>query len=383
MAKGSKSDPYTMAEYNEMVQNGAWKGGYVKDDNGNVSYTLPELVANGYSGSGSGSGSSSGNGSGSDFQFGSYKSFQGDPGLDDDDEDDEESGGNNGNNNQSSGGNGEYFGGGGGGSHSGSSSNDIKSIFNGDAGTFLYGAPFYTEREMSTMQKNGTWKGGNVYTLGYIGSDLVIDMNIPSLDVDYDSMDACGAKQEILLNIQNYIGQLMPSLYIQAIIRYDSGLGLPMYVDANSLGLEYLNQGMLKQDSIDKNKYCINLFNVDNLRTMLKGRTIAQKAKILSAAFTLGNITLMKIGENTFTIQKDTYDFDMHNWDRSLERNIATIIGFAVSEGISMGIDYTYPLLFGKIAGRGFDVGVGIMRRHVIGSSTFDIYFRGTVTILP
>ena len=91
----------------------------------------------------------------------------------------------------------------------------------------------------------------------------------------------------------------------------------------------------------------------------------------------------MKIGENTFTIQKDTYDFDMHNWDRSLERNIATIIGFAVSEGISMGIDYTYPLLFGKIAGRGFDVGVGIMRRHVIGSSTFDIYFRGTVTILP
>ena len=248
MAKGSKSDPYTMAEYNEMLQNGTWKGGYVKDDNGNVSYTLPELVANGYSGSGSGSGSSSGNGSGSDFQFGSYKSFQGDPGLDDDDDDDEESGGNNGNNNQSSGGNGEYFGGGGGGSHSGSSSNDIKSIFNGDAGTFLYGAPFYTEREMRTMQKNGTWKGGNVYTLGYIGSDLVIDMNIPSLDVDYDSMDACGAKQEILLNIQNYIGQLMPSLYIQAIIKYDSGLGLPMYVDANSLGLEYLNQGMLKQE---------------------------------------------------------------------------------------------------------------------------------------
>lgn len=114
MAKGSKSDPYTMAEYNEMLQNGTWKGGYVKDDNGNVSYTLPELVANGYSGSGSGSGSSSGNGSGSDFQFGSYKSFQGDPGLDDDDDDDEESGGNNGNNNQSSGGNGEYFGGGGG-----------------------------------------------------------------------------------------------------------------------------------------------------------------------------------------------------------------------------------------------------------------------------
>ena len=120
MAKGSKSDPYTMAEYNEMLKNGTWKGGYVKDDNGNVSYTLPELAANGYSGSGNRSGSSSGNGSGSDFQFGSYKSFQGDPGLDDDDEDDEESGGNNGNNNQSSGGNGEYFGGGGGGSYSGS-----------------------------------------------------------------------------------------------------------------------------------------------------------------------------------------------------------------------------------------------------------------------
>ena len=80
--KGSKKNPYTMSEYEELADKGQWKGGYVKDSAGTVSYMMAEIVVNGYSGSGSGS-------YGSDFQFGSYKSFSGDDMDDDDDEDDD------------------------------------------------------------------------------------------------------------------------------------------------------------------------------------------------------------------------------------------------------------------------------------------------------
>ena len=167
MAKGSKSDPYTMAEYNEMLQNGTWKGGYVKDDNGNVSYTLPELVANGYSGSGSGSGSgsSSGNGSGSDFQFGSYKSFQGDPGLDNDDDDDESDDINK--NNNMSGEDGknlgnehDYYVSGTGGSGGGEKVPNA-----GEAD--LNVEQIYTEEEADTLINRGEWPGGYIIGLGY------------------------------------------------------------------------------------------------------------------------------------------------------------------------------------------------------------------------
>lgn len=34
MADGSKTDPYTMEEYYDMVEDGTWTGGYVKDDQG-------------------------------------------------------------------------------------------------------------------------------------------------------------------------------------------------------------------------------------------------------------------------------------------------------------------------------------------------------------
>ena len=165
MAKGSKSDPYTMAEYNEMLQNGTWKGGYVKDDNGNVSYTLPELTVNGYSGSGNGSGSSSGIGSGSDFQFGSYKSFQGDPGLDDD-EDDDESDDINKNNNMSGedgknlGNEHDYYVSGTGGSGSG------EKVPNAGE-TDLNVDQIYTEEEADTLINRGEWPGGYIIGLGY------------------------------------------------------------------------------------------------------------------------------------------------------------------------------------------------------------------------
>ena len=63
-AKGTKENPYSMSECNEMLDNGTWPGGYVKDDSGRVSYVTKSVTVWGYSGSGSGSEEH-----GSDFEF--------------------------------------------------------------------------------------------------------------------------------------------------------------------------------------------------------------------------------------------------------------------------------------------------------------------------
>ena len=55
-AKGTISNPYTMAEFEELADAGLWQGGYVEDDSGNVAYMMAELTVTGYSGySGDGS----------------------------------------------------------------------------------------------------------------------------------------------------------------------------------------------------------------------------------------------------------------------------------------------------------------------------------------
>ena len=63
-AKGTMENPYSMSECDEMLDNGTWPGGYVKDDSGQVSYVMQSVTVQGYSGSGSGSEEH-----GSDFEF--------------------------------------------------------------------------------------------------------------------------------------------------------------------------------------------------------------------------------------------------------------------------------------------------------------------------
>ena len=63
-AKGTMENPYSMSECDEMLDNGTWPGGYVKDDSGQVSYVTKSVTVWGYSGSGSGSEEH-----GSDFEF--------------------------------------------------------------------------------------------------------------------------------------------------------------------------------------------------------------------------------------------------------------------------------------------------------------------------
>ena len=57
-------NPYSMSECDEMLDNGTWTGGYVRDDSGTVSYVMQSVTVQGYSGSGSGSEEH-----GSDFEF--------------------------------------------------------------------------------------------------------------------------------------------------------------------------------------------------------------------------------------------------------------------------------------------------------------------------
>ena len=57
-------NPYSMSECDEMLDNGTWPGGYVRDDSGTVSYVMQSVTVQGYSGSGSGSEEH-----GSDFEF--------------------------------------------------------------------------------------------------------------------------------------------------------------------------------------------------------------------------------------------------------------------------------------------------------------------------
>jgi len=118
--KGTKGNPYTMAEFEELADAGLWHGGYVIDDGGTVSYFMAELTVIGYSGySGYGS-------SGSDFDpwgsdpFGSFNPW------DDGDDKGEDTGGAGGN---SGGITGEGYGGGtsggGGGGHHNNGNNLI------------------------------------------------------------------------------------------------------------------------------------------------------------------------------------------------------------------------------------------------------------------
>ena len=86
--KGTKSNPYTMAEYESMANAGTWEGGFVMDDSGEAVYMMREVTVKG---SGSDSGSEHGSSLGSQFEFsdGSYTPHTPEDDDDDDDDDDE------------------------------------------------------------------------------------------------------------------------------------------------------------------------------------------------------------------------------------------------------------------------------------------------------
>lgn len=388
-AKGSVDNPYTEAEYEAMLENDTWPGGYVEG----LGYCgKAVIVTASYPDSDS---------MGSDDSWPSEDSYDDPWGSDgnENDTDNSSTGGNHGGQGGNTGG-GEYVGGGHSGGGGGNSNNPY-SIFNGQNCTFLYGKPFYTEREMETMRANGTWKGGNVFTLGYVGIDYVINANIPSLDIDYDILDVCSeyyrefeAKARDLIKnaldlakskIEDCCNNLMKSPFAQAVNRYNSSTGEPLYLDVHSLGLEqHIRRFHLVADSSNSSKYHINLLEFNKFCSIVDGCTLPETVKIFNTAITLGNITLTEVSENTFTIDRDEYNFEMHPWEDECVRNILTLIGEKVNEGIGISANGLQHLIHGKILGRGTDVIDGNVRRHINGQNkSFYIYFNGTITIQP
>ena len=144
----------------------------------------------------------------------------------------------------------------------------------------------------------------------------------------------------------------------------------------NTLGLNNMPDNLLKHES--DNIYTINLFS-EKILSVLSGHTLEEQAQIISTAITLGNITLNKIGDRQYVIQSDTYDFDIPDWTNPTKRDIATAIGYIVSEGICINIDAFIGEAIGGYTGRAYMISAGLLNRHVIGTTTFKIYIDGTL----
>ena len=71
----------------------------------------------------------------------------------------------------------------------------------------------------------------------------------------------------------------------------------------------------------------------------------------------------------------------MHNWSEEPVRNISTLIGFTVSEGASVVADAATLNVFAPLVVRYMDIVTGMVRRHVLGQTSFYIYISGTVKV--
>ena len=127
------------------------------------------------------------------------------------------------------------------------------------------------------------------------------------------------------------------------------------------------------------NKYHINLVS-ESILPILSGHSLVEQARICSTAITIGTVTLTKVGNNQYTIDQDTYNFEMHDWDTSAKRNWLTILGHMVSEGICVELDATIAKLIGVYAARSFTISAGLLNRHVYGTTEFEIIFDGILT---
>ena len=378
--KGTKENPYTMSEYETLAGEGKWEGGYVKDDSNTVVYMLKEVEccgSKGYSGySGSGSGSWGSVWWGSDW-WGSdpYNPW----GNEDNTGNDDTGGGGTHTGGDNPGGNNTNPGGGGGGGGQQNSNNNTNSNTN-KLGVFNLSTSFYTKTAFETMRANKSWKGGNVFSIGYVNSDGYIHPAISQLGTISEKWinEIGNAASGVLENIKKGCQAILTSPYIQATSRYYSGSGKPLHLDVNTLGLNNMPNELLRQDPKIPNQYTINLVSTD-LIPILSGHSLEESSRIISTALTLGNITLTKTGTNQYVVKDDTYDFEMHDWNTEAKRNVLTIIGGVVSEGICIGIDSFVGKAIGGYTGRAFMISAGILNRHIIGDTSFKICIDGTL----
>ena len=232
-AKGTIDNPYSMSECEKMLDAGTWPGGYVRDDAGTVSYVMKSVTVQGYSGSGSGC-----DWHGSDYEFctGSYEWHEPDTDKKGCDEEGKGTPSGSGNGGTGTGGNTGGGTGGGGGYHPATpNANDGKN------GSFLYSATYYTEKQYNQMCKSGTWRGGNIYTLGYVGRDCIISPCLTSIDANDSWLSVFKENSSAICKSLEKLGKEIMSLaYVQAIARYNSATGSPLYFDTKSLGIDDL-----------------------------------------------------------------------------------------------------------------------------------------------
>lgn len=162
--------------------------------------------------------------------------------------------------------------------------------------------------------------------------------------------------------------------FSQALTRYNSGTGTTLTLDINELGFDGLTMDLLMQYADTRNNnlnsYDVNLLEPSTLISLLKHSS--DPMLILTTAITLGQVTFIRVRGNTFKLQSDQYNFEMHSWADSKYRNLFTIAGHIVNEGISISIDYLLSDSLGII--------LGLVRRHG-GRTDFWINFSGEMVI--
>ncbi|MCX8144194.1 MAG: hypothetical protein N3F62_08085, partial [Bacteroidia bacterium] len=133
------------------------------------------------------------------------------------------------------------------------------------------------------------------------------------------------------------------NIFIETYVHFQFGGGKPLYLSTSSLDFSDVTQKDLIYDS-KTNTYSLNLYEINPMSQI---------------ALALGKISLVKTGENQYSILPDYYDFNIE-WDKGFtQRNIATFgAGFIHYYGVSPIV----PLIFG---------------------GPYWIIFNGTITIKP
>ena len=193
-AKGSKENPYAMSECEQMLDNGTWPGGYVVDDDGEITYVMKSTIVHGYSGYGSGSGYGLGCDYGSYFDFsdGSYNWYDTDFGSNYDGNDSTNGDGYGGGTGTSSGGNydggtgtssGGNYGGGTGTSSGGSG---------GTSGSNHSGSSSYNKSAAINYLVHHATETYNIKTNGNCALAVRMALEAGGLDTTGHPHDACG-----------------------------------------------------------------------------------------------------------------------------------------------------------------------------------------------
>lgn len=273
------------------------------------------------------------------------------------------------------------------GGHSGNSNGNDTHNNTSTIGSFVQNLEFYTESQMETMKANGTWVGGNVLGLGYIGPDYTIKPD-SLFETDEGWIELAGNKaSEILSNLKNICQIAMNSVYGQALNRYHSATGNTLTIDVNSLGIDFLtleNITSLRCDSSTvQDSIIVNLAQTEFIKILNNNANLSKEKKInaISTALALGKITFYRQTGNSYTIKEDIYNFNIEKEPLLTRRNGSTILGKIASEGVAVSLDFYENPGLCLCCGANLVIALGIYRRYIEGNTQFTIKFEGSKII--